>query len=32
MARFAAECMLSMMDVVRDLETKLGPGTGDLYV
>lgn len=30
MARFAWDCMLAMSQVTKELETQLGPGTGDL--
>lgn len=30
MAKFAHDCLLKMKDVCRDLETTLGPETGDL--
>lgn len=30
MARFAADCLVRMNHVVKELETELGPGTGDL--
>jgi class 3 adenylate cyclase len=30
MAKFARDCRLQMMELVRDLEKSLGPGTGDL--
>jgi class 3 adenylate cyclase len=30
MARFAADCLHSMIFIARDLESKLGPDTGDL--
>ena len=30
MARFAWDCLVKMKEVTRDLETQLGPGTGEL--
>eukprot|EP00339_Tiarina_fusa_P025852 CAMPEP_0117000886 /NCGR_PEP_ID=MMETSP0472-20121206/3077_1 /TAXON_ID=693140 ORGANISM="Tiarina fusus, Strain LIS" /NCGR_SAMPLE_ID=MMETSP0472 /ASSEMBLY_ACC=CAM_ASM_000603 /LENGTH=1264 /DNA_ID=CAMNT_0004700725 /DNA_START=238 /DNA_END=4032 /DNA_ORIENTATION=+ len=30
MAKFAAKCMISMVEVTRDLEVRLGPDTGEL--
>lgn len=30
MAKFARDCLIRMLETVRDLETTLGPGTGDL--
>jgi class 3 adenylate cyclase len=30
MAKFASECLLKMMQVTKNLETTLGPDTGDL--
>jgi class 3 adenylate cyclase len=30
MSKFARDCMMRMIGLVRDLETNLGPGTGDL--
>jgi class 3 adenylate cyclase len=30
MAKFASECLLKFMQITRDLETTLGPDTGDL--
>ena len=30
MARFAWDCMVQMREITRDLETQLGPDTGEL--
>lgn len=32
MAKFARDCLLRMMETVRDLETTLGPGTAELRI
>lgn len=32
MARFAADCIAKTIQVTRELEPLLGPGTGDLQI
>jgi len=32
MARFAGECLMKVAEITRNLETSLGPDTGDLIM